>query len=212
MRMRRERNLSAPWLEDASGFRRRQYQNYESYVAHQRAKLDGLSREKLEEHAELLRNAVQERVRDCPNVKPGAVVLCLAARFGGEVRAFIDLGCFAVGIDLNPGPENRYVLTGDFHDLQFADRSVDVIYTNSLDHVLLPDRLMAQITRVLKPGGVFIADVWESTSGDWESLDWKSIDLLISDIEKAGFRNHRRSTIPGPWPWTGEHLRFVPGR
>ena len=49
-------------------------------------------------------------------------VLCLAARIGTEVKAFLDLGCFAIGIDLNPGTDNRYVVHGDFHDLQFAPK------------------------------------------------------------------------------------------
>jgi hypothetical protein len=41
---------------------------------------------------------------------------------------------FSVGIDLNPGPRNGYVLHGDFHNIIFADASIDAVYTNALDH------------------------------------------------------------------------------
>ena len=52
------------------------------------------------------------------------VLACSALRRARppEVRAFLDHGAFAVGIDLNPGRDNRYVMVGDFHQLQFARR------------------------------------------------------------------------------------------
>ena len=56
---------------------------------------------------------------------------------------FIDHGAFAVGIDLNPGRDNRWVVIGDFHALQYADASVDVVYTNSFDHVFELERVLA---------------------------------------------------------------------
>ena len=46
-------------------------------------------------------------------------MLCLGARLGTEVRALHNLGYFAIGIDLNPGVDNPYVLMGDFHKLVF---------------------------------------------------------------------------------------------
>ena len=51
----------------------------------------------------------------------------VGARIGTEVKAFLDLGAVAIGIDLNPGENNRYVVYGDFHDLQFASGSIDVV-------------------------------------------------------------------------------------
>ena len=56
----------------------------------------------------------------------GCSVLCLGARLGGEVRAFTAMGALSIGIDLNPGPNNAYVLPGDFHHLQFAQSVFDV--------------------------------------------------------------------------------------
>ena len=59
-------------------------------------------------------------------------MLCLGARLGGEVRAFRRLGALALGVDLEPGLNNRHVLPGDVHALQFADGVFDYAFTNIL--------------------------------------------------------------------------------
>ena len=89
---------------------------------------------------------------------PDRTVLCLAARIGTEVKAFLDLGCRAIGIDLNPGKENPYVVQGDFHDLQYAPQSMDVVYTNSLDHAFDLERIAKEVLKVLKPDGLFLVE------------------------------------------------------
>ena len=81
------------------------------------------------------------------------------ARLGTEVRALHRLGHFAVGIDLEPGPDNHYVLPGDFHHIVFPDGSIDAIYTNALDHVFDLERVLGEVARLLRPGGLFIADI-----------------------------------------------------
>ena len=75
-------------------------------------------------------------------MKKAASVLCLGARQGTEVKAFLDLGCFAVRIDLEPGAENQFVVQGDFHDLKFPTESVDIVFTNSLDHAFDPKKMI----------------------------------------------------------------------
>lgn len=65
------------------------------------------------------RKILFDRLERLSLLRNGMTVLCLAARIGTEVKAFFDIGCFAVGIDLNPGENNRYVVYGDFHDIQF---------------------------------------------------------------------------------------------
>jgi len=77
-------------------------------------------------------------------------MLCLAARIGTEVKSFLDLGAFAVGIDINPGKKNKYVLFGDFQDIQFAPKCADIIFTNSIDHVYDIEKFLSEIKRVLK--------------------------------------------------------------
>ena len=59
-------------------------------------------------------------------------------------RALHDLGYFAIGIDLNPGDANPYVLPGDFHRIVFPDASLDAVYTNALDHVFSLEQVVGR--------------------------------------------------------------------
>ena len=118
-------------------------------------------------------------------------MLCLAARRGAEVQAFHDAGAFAVGVDLESGRNNRWVLPGDFHHLVFPDRSADAVYCNSLDHALELPRLLAEIHRVLKPGGLLLVDAQHGTDeagafDDWAATAWRTVDDLLAVISDAG--------------------------
>ncbi|HUT89557.1 MAG TPA: class I SAM-dependent methyltransferase [Thermoguttaceae bacterium] len=84
----------------------------------------------------------------CP---PPAYVLCLGARYGEEVAGFRTLGYEAIGVDLVPYPD--LVIEADFHALPFADGTVDLIYSNAVDHVFDMPAFAAEICRVLRPGG-----------------------------------------------------------
>lgn len=96
------------WEEDINeNILRRKFRTYEDYLKRQKAKL----KKKLHSEYEVkYREELKKRLRETPFLKEGMVVLCLGARIGTEVKAFHDIGCFAVGIDLNPGKENKYVL------------------------------------------------------------------------------------------------------
>jgi hypothetical protein len=193
-------------------FQRREYNCYEEYVAHQRLKGSYIN---LGEYDNRFRTALAERVGAMDAVAPGSVVLCLAARIGSEVKAFHDAGCFAVGIDLNPGDNNRYVLTGDFHDLQFPQDSVDVVYTNSLDHAFDIQRIIGEVQRVLKPGGHFIVEAVEGTDAGvmpqaFESFSWKAIDDLKSLFETAGLSLVDQQKFAEPWSGVQLLLQHAP--
>ena len=141
----------------------------------------------------------------------GNAVLCLAARIGTEVKSFLDIGCFAVGIDLNPGENNKYVVQGDFHDIQFPYESVDAVFTNSLDHVYKFDKVINEIRRILKPGGLLIIEAVRGYEegmrvGFYESFHWKNIDDLVSLIASPQFYLLNRTSFEYPWP--GEQLCF----
>lgn len=188
---------------------RRVYADYETYLQHQRLKLVALRDSSIERHDRKFHPALRERLSRLPTSFARKSVLCLAARQGSEVRAFADLGAFAVGIDLNPGAENRHVLVGDFHDLQFAAGAVEVVYTNSMDHLFDPARMLGEIHRVLAPGGIFITEVGPGIGagegqGFYESFAWESVDALLARIESAGFALERRT--PFTVPWAGEQL------
>lgn len=201
--------LGQRWGTSDGGFAQRQYPDYEVYLRHQRVKLDAARLKTIAGYDQRFYAALRQRIEELPIAVRGRSVLCLAARQGTEVRAFIDAGAFAVGIDLNPGARNRYVVVGDFHDLQFASGSVDVVYTNALDHAFDLDRIIEEVKRVLAPGGVLIADVGGGTEagvtpGFYESLAWSNVEEMLGRFEGHGLQlEHRRSfQMPG----VGEQL------
>ena len=81
-------------------------------TGHQATKFGGLRWKTVEKHDRRFYDELSARLKALPLDFRGRSVLCLAARQGSEVRAFIDSGAFAVGIDLNPGPRNRFVVVG----------------------------------------------------------------------------------------------------
>ncbi len=199
---------SLPWQADASRLRRRGYASYAQYLEHQAAKLAQID---LSGYDVAYREALRERLRAAGVPRRGESVLCLGARVGTECKAFLDLGAFALGVDLNPGPENRYVVHGDFHALQFADASVDWVFTNALDHAFDLSRLLAEVKRVLKPTGGLIAEIVAGScdpsgreAADYESLWWDRVDDVVALLASHGFAVCRR--VPFDTPWRGDAI------
>jgi SAM-dependent methyltransferase len=209
LRGRRQVGLPAPPWSDSDGeVVTRLYASYDDYVKHQAAKLETLD---LTNYDREYRHLLRERLRSAGQVQADMSVVCLGARIGTEVKAFHDLGCFAVGIDLNPGPDNRYVLHGDFHDLQFPDGSAQVAFTNALDHALDIDRLLGEVHRVLRPSGLFVAEIERGSDEgaeprEYESFFWRTADQLAAMIEARGF--DQVHDLPFEQPWRGRHVTF----
>jgi len=202
-------SLSNRWDTTAGGVSGKVYKDYETYRKHQALKLDAHRDKSIRRHDARFYSALRDRLQALPMNFAGSRVLCLAARQGTEVRAFMDEGAFAVGIDLNPGRENRYVMVGDFHDLQFADATVDVVFTNSLDHAFDLGRILSEVRRVLAGDGILICEAGRGTSKDgapgfYESFTWETVDALLERITEAGFRLEHRT--PFEVPWSGEQL------
>jgi SAM-dependent methyltransferase len=177
------------WEHSEEGARRR-YASYDEYLEHQAAKLDQIAprlREKEDEDFAEFRR----RFATCAALDGARTILCLGARLGTEVRALHDLGYFAIGIDLNPGERNPYVLPGDFHRIVFPSGSVDAVYTNALDHVFSLEQLVGEVQRLLRPGGVFVADLVLGseegfTPGEFEAVMWRDRQALIDRIKTLG--------------------------
>lgn len=187
-------------------FSRRDYPTYEAYVARQKSKLATMD---LDGHEVESRGRLRERLERLDFLRPGMGVLCLGARLGAEVQAFLDVGCSAVGVDLNPGEDNPLVVQGDFHDIQFASSSMDVVFTNSLDHAFDIRKVLGEIRRLLKPGGFLIVEArrgieegWRPDS--WDCFTWTTVDALVGLLEGSGFELRERSALT--FPWQGEQL------
>jgi SAM-dependent methyltransferase len=199
--------------QEQSGLATRDTGSYADYVRLQQSKLQYLD---LASHESRFRNALRERLEKLGLASPGARVLCLGARLGAEVAAFRDLGCFAFGVDLNPGVENPWVLYGDFHRLEYPDGCLDVMYSNSLDHCLEPRKVLGEIRRLLRPGGRLLveADPGEldphGTEPDmWATFQWKTVDALRELIVEQGFVFESQARFD--YPRNGTALLFSVG-
>jgi SAM-dependent methyltransferase len=177
------------WQRDQD-FAQREYNSYDEYVEHQVSKLDKVIHRLRETEAEDFAE-FKERFRRCEALREARTVLCLGARLGTEVRALHALGHFAVGLDLNPGTENPYVLPGDFHHVVFPNSSVDAVYTNALDHVFDLEKVLGEIARLLRPNGLFVADLLGGYEegfipGGYESTHWRSAETLLERVRELG--------------------------
>jgi SAM-dependent methyltransferase len=110
----------------------------------------------------------------------------------------------AYGIDLNPGPHNALVRVGDFNRLEEADVSIDLVYSNSLDHAIDLNAFFAEHTRVLKPDGFALYDVHQDyTPGEaapFEASLWlRREDALVCALAHFA-RLHRLQAEPD-WTW-----------
>jgi SAM-dependent methyltransferase len=202
------RKFGERWDLHGSAFQKRSYNSYEAYLEHQKAKLETHA---FGEYDTEFRSALRERLSALDIDWQGRTVLCLGARIGTEVKAFLDLGAVASGIDLNPGPDNPYVVRGDFHDLQYAAASFDAVYTNSLDHAFDLDRIASEVLKVLKPDCLFVLEAVHGRDrginpGFFESFFWNNTDDLVARFKTAGFKVWHRAAFTQPWP--GEQICF----
>ena len=165
-------------------------QSYDEYVAHQASKLDKVVH-RLRETEDQDYADFKRRFEGCGALREARSVLCLGARLGTEVRALHALGHFAIGIDLNPGASNPFVLPGDFHAIVFPDGSLDAIYTNALDHVFDLDKVIGEVRRLLRPAGVLVVDPMQgfeegNVPGEFEATLWRDSESMIDTIRTLG--------------------------
>lgn len=87
------------------------------------------------------------------------------------------------------------LLQGDVNDLPFADESFDVILVaHVIEHMANPGRALAELFRVLKPGGILIACVTQrSSAGAYIQLKWRThrvdVQTAVDWFERCGLRN-----------------------
>lgn len=207
--VRRRHNASSGWGEtDEGGLRMRSYATYDEYVVHQQQKLDemvklagGLDNRVVTQYRLKFHRRFKHLVGRVP---PSATIVCLGARLGTEVEVLRDLGfANAYGIDVNPGPENPYVRFGDFNDLKIPDATVDLVYTNCVDHAFDLDAFFAEHARVLKADGYALYDLPEAnadSTAPFESIVWES-DAVVLRRLLPRFREIAHRERDGAWEW-----------
>jgi SAM-dependent methyltransferase len=183
---------------------KRKYRNYQQYVDHQKEKLSK-NLERFRQRWDRRLETFKTRLAPVSPLIPGSKVICLAARLGEEVLAFRMLGhSEAIGIDLNPGDDNPYVVEGDFHNIGFEDGVFDGVYCNCLDHAWDIRRISAEVARVLKPEGVLVLDVPFAQpfrghdyrknvkkNNKYESTLWDDIEDVLEQFEEFTEINDR---------------------
>ncbi|MBF0272389.1 MAG: methyltransferase domain-containing protein [Magnetococcales bacterium] len=199
---------------EESGILYRDYADYEEYLNHQKAKWSemltikgGLGQKELYDY----RLRFFRRFRLLPGLlKPDARILCMGARQGTEVEVLRDIGFpNAQGIDLNPGPENSFVKKGDFMHLEEEDRSLDMVYSNCVDHAFDLDAFFREHARALKEDGFAIYDLslgegQTSTGGPFEAVNWGRDELVLQMLLKHFRSVFKVEREPG-WMWMVLH-------
>ena len=212
--VRKKHHGEGGWKNEKDGaVLRRDYASYEEYVTHQKQKLDemlkmkgGFSNWDICEY----RLKFYSRFKHLSGLLPrDAKIICCGARQGTEVEVFHDLGFRnAYGIDLNPGPDNRIVKVGDFMKLDCADNSLDLLYTNCVDHSFDLDQMIEEHARALKPEGFLLYDMGinmeKGAGGPFEAVSWdRTEDLVIRLLERFEklIRAERDENFGGQWLW-----------
>lgn len=193
---------------ERAGIRRRDYESYEEYLVHQRQKFDEILKVQggfRNRDVVVWRMRFYRRFRHLVGlVPPSGVIVCAGARQGTEVEVLRDLGFRnAYGVDLNPGASNPLVRQGDFHRLDNPTSSVDVVYSNSLDHAYDLATFFREHARILKPGGYVLYDVSTGrpeNRSTFESLLWREKDAVLREM-LPHFDRVVRSESESGWTW-----------
>ncbi len=100
------------------------------------------------------------------DAKPGESILDLGCGDGQLTLRIASTGARVVGVDASPEMLAKARSRGiDAHEgnaesLPFADHSFDAVFSNAVLHwVRDQDAMMAEVRRVLKPGGRFVAEM-----------------------------------------------------
>jgi len=115
-----------------------------------------------------------------------------------DVRAAVDLFC-------------------DGHDLPFADASFDAVVTTAvLEHVLYPERVAAEITRVLRVGGLLYSELPFMQQVHEGAFDFTRFTLSGHRRLFNAFEEVDAGMVAGPgtvlaWSWENFILAFARG-
>lgn len=151
------RRLAQPWSRGALARPSRVYGSYGDYIAHQKHKTTD-PRRILKwlgpQWAVKVRGFQEVFARNAEFLSGKRNAICLGSRTGQEVKALIDMGIVAIGVDLVPFPP--FTVEGDVHALCYPSGAFDFAFTNIFDHALYPDRFCQEMERVVSRGGTIL--------------------------------------------------------
>ena len=168
---------------------------------------------------------VAERARREPTPR---LVLVVGAGFGNPVvealRALPDTD--AVSFDLRRADGVDFMADG--HAMPLADGGVDLVVIQAvLEHVMDPSRVVAEIGRVLRPGGLVYSDTpflqpYHADPSDWQRFTLPGHRLLFREFDEIDsgttggpfnaalwtFHEALRALLQ-PWPLVSKATRFA---
>jgi SAM-dependent methyltransferase len=123
---------------------------------------------------------------------PGSLVYDIGSKNQAELATdLVPAGTKLVSVDIDPAAKPDIV--GDVHNLHMiADNSADGVFTSSvLEHVHDPWKAVAEIERILKPGGLVFIGLpfmfpFHGDPDDYWRVSHKGIDILCARFEKIG--------------------------
>lgn len=157
--------------------------------------------------------AVRERALVAAGVPPGGLVADLGAGSGFVTEALLAAGLRVIAIDRSERmlealrerlgrPDRLELRAGDADAIPLADAEVDAVFANMLlHHVERPPAVLAEMARVLRPGGRLAVTDMESHRHEWlrrEHHDrWLGFDPaeLARWMEDAGLVDVRVAPI-----------------
>jgi len=139
--------------------------------------------------------AVAETRLNAYAIQAGARVLDVGAGNGAFVDAARERGLDAWGQDLAHQSEGPFTYVGDLHAVAFPTESFDAVTMHDvLEHVPDPHATLAEVRRVLRPGGMFILDFphffSEHGRHHWkpvEHLWYLTVEQLLALLRHHGF-------------------------
>jgi ubiquinone/menaquinone biosynthesis C-methylase UbiE len=148
-----------------------------------------------------------EALLDAGSIARGTRVLDLCCGTGVVTAASVRRGADATGFDFSAAmlaqarsahPATRFE-EGDAEALPYPDASFDAAVSNfGVHHIPRPERALAQIYRVLRPGGVVAFTTWALPN---ENVAWR---LLFDAIAMHGDASAAKAPPPGGSLGTGE--------
>ena len=156
----------------------------------------------------LARDRVLTRFDQLLQEKGGPVLLVGSGDQKDDARAALSPSTALIAIDVSPGAVVD--AWADAHDLPVRDESVSgVIVTAVLEHVLIPERVVAEISRVLEPGGIVYSEIPFMQQVHEGALDFTRLTAQGHRYLFRNFRELESGMVAGPATslvWAIEHF------